>query len=134
MGYQRNVETVIKTVGLVVRKDHLSHEEFVERFREGHVELGKQLPGLKKYTTSVPTKLPGEVRHRPGGSHDASVPDAGLAEYDLVSELWFEDLDAFNRAFSSEASRAALEDETEFIKEIYFLVVEEETHVNESET
>ncbi|MGM0592300.1 MAG: EthD domain-containing protein [Halobacteriota archaeon] len=123
---------MIKTVGFCIRQDHLSHDEFVEHFRQAHVELGKELPGLIKYTTSVPTQQPGELKHRDGGSRDVSVPEAGLVEYDIISELWFEDLEAFNNAFPSEASRKAFEDEEEFFKEIYFVVVDEEVHLDES--
>lgn len=122
---------MIKTIGFCVKQDHLSHEEFVERFRERHVELGKQLPGIRKYTTSVPTETAESIAHRPGGSRDVSVPDWDINDFDIVSEIWFEDGEVYNNAFNSDASKRAFEDEDEFIEEIYFVAVDVTKHLDD---
>ena len=121
---------MIKTIGFVVRQDGMSHEEFVDYFREVHVEIGKRFPSVKKYTTSVPTNPPGTVKRRPGGSGETTQPDGGLVEYDLISELYFEDIEAFSNAFDSEPSKEAFEDEKNFMKEVYFVVVEVDEHLD----
>jgi uncharacterized protein (TIGR02118 family) len=124
---------MIKSVGFVIGKDEYTHEEIVERFRGQHVDLGEQLPNLVRYTTSVPRDPPGQILRRDGGSSEFEVPEGGLVEYDLISELWFENWEDYREAFPSEASREAFEDEREFVDEIYFLTVEEAVHVAGSE-
>lgn len=124
---------MIKTIGFVVRQDDMEHDEFVDYFRDTHVEFGKRFPGVEKYTTSVPSNPPGYLKRRPTGSGNASRAEGGLVEYDLVSELYFEDAAAFSRAFDSQPSKEAFEDEKNFIKEVYFVVVEVTEHLNRLE-
>lgn len=106
---------MIKMVDLLVRKDGYSHEEFVERWQGEHVELAKGLPGLVKYTTSVPTN-PEQV------------------EYDGVLELYFEDASALNAAFESETGQEVQADAAEFVdvEAGPRLVVEETVQVDET--
>ncbi|KTG26954.1 EthD domain-containing protein [Haloferax profundi] len=87
---------MIKLVNLVVRKPDYSHEEFVERWTGSHAELAKDLPGLVKYATSLPTS-----------------PER--SEYDGIVELYFEDMDALKAAFSSEIGERVNADAAEFI-------------------
>ena len=87
---------MIKLVNLVVRKDEYTHEEFVERWTGEHADLAKDLPGLKKYVTSLPTS-----------------PER--SEYDGIVELYFEDMEALKAAFSSEIGEAVNADAAEFI-------------------
>ncbi|GAA0682418.1 EthD domain-containing protein [Natronoarchaeum mannanilyticum] len=85
-----------KIVDLLVRKDGYTHEEFVERWQGEHADLAKELPGLERYVTSVPT--------RPEES-----------EYDGVLELYFEDMAALGDAFDSEIAQTVQDDAAEFI-------------------
>ncbi|KAB1189864.1 EthD family reductase [Haloferax sp. MBLA0076] len=87
---------MIKLVNLVVRKPDYSHEEFVERWTGSHAELAKDLPGLVKYATSLPTS-----------------PEQ--SEYDGIVELYFEDMDALKAAFGSEIGERVNADAAEFI-------------------
>lgn len=87
---------MIKIVDLLVRKDGYSHEEFVERWQGDHGDLAKDLPGLRKYVTSVPDS-----------------PEH--AEYDGVLELYFDDMEAMNEAFQSDIGQEVQEDAEEFI-------------------
>lgn len=87
---------MIKMVDFLVRADGYSHEEFAERWQGEHAAIAQDLPGLRKYTTSVPTN-----------------PDA--AEYDGVLELYFDDAAALNAAFESEIGQAVQADAAEFI-------------------
>jgi uncharacterized protein (TIGR02118 family) len=87
---------MIKIVDMLVRKDGYSHEEFVERWQGDHADLAKELPGLRKYVTSVP-----------------AAPDR--AEYDGILELYFDDAAALNEAFESEVGQEVQADAAEFI-------------------
>ena len=87
---------MIKMVDLAVRKEGLSHEEFVERWLGEHVELAKQLPGLRKYATTV-------------------VSDPERAGCDGIVELHFDDSSALAAAFESEVGEEVLADAAEFI-------------------
>ena len=104
---------MIKLVNLVVKKPDYSHEEFVERWTGEHADIAKELPGLKRYSTSLPT-------------------DPERAEYDGIVELYFEDMDALKAAFSSEIGERVNVDAAEFIdmEQGPTLYVEETTHVD----
>ncbi|AFZ72475.1 EthD family reductase [Natronobacterium gregoryi] len=105
---------MLKLVELLVRKDEYSHEEFVERWQADHAEIARELPGLKRYSTSVPA-------------------DPEAVEYDGVLELVFEDEDALNEAFASEDGQKVQADAAEFV-DIGAgprLIVEETVHVDE---
>ncbi len=85
-----------KIVDLLVRKDGYSHEEFAERWQGDHADIAKDLPGLKRYVTSVPTR-----------------PED--AEYDGVLELYFEDMASLGEAFDSDIAAEVQADAAEFI-------------------
>ncbi len=86
----------MKMVNLLVRRDDLTHEAFVERWEGPHAELARQLPGLRKYTTSVPT-------------------DPERSAYDGVVELYFDDMAALKAAFDSEIGQQVMADAAEFV-------------------
>ena len=87
---------MVKMVQLLVRAEEYTHEEFVERWRGDHAELAKELPGLRRYTTSVP-----------------NAPER--SEFDGVVELYFEDMGALKEAFDSETGEAVMADAAEFV-------------------
>jgi uncharacterized protein (TIGR02118 family) len=106
---------MIKTVSLLVRKDGLSHADFVKHWREIHGPLAYACPGVARYTQT-------EVK-------SSSFRTDGVAGLDVavdgIAELWFGDqaeLDAFS---ASPATRALREDGTRFIgRQISFMTEE----------
>ncbi|MDG5776383.1 EthD family reductase [Haloarculaceae archaeon H-GB2-1] len=108
----RKDETGPDTTGLykhsafLVRKDGLTHEEFRDHWLNEHVPIAREIPGVVRYATVLPT-------------------DPENAEFDGVAELYFEDLDALRAALGHESardydpddpkSRAAREDVDEFL-------------------
>jgi uncharacterized protein (TIGR02118 family) len=105
---------MVKLVDFMVRAEEYSHEEFVDRWQGEHAALAAQLPGLERYTTSVPT-------------------DPEKAEYDGVLELVFEDMAALGAAFDSEIGQEVQADAAEFVAvgEGPRMIVEETVHVGE---
>jgi uncharacterized protein (TIGR02118 family) len=75
-----------KHVALLVRKPGMSHEEFVEYWQDEHTPIAREIEGVVKYDTVLPT-------------------DPEHAEFDGVAELYFEELDALYDALGSEGSR-----------------------------
>ena len=107
---------MITMVELLVRADGYSHEAFLERWQGEHAELARELPGLKRYSTSAPTN-PEEV------------------EYDGVLQLTFESEAAMNEAWASEVGEEVMADAAEFV-EIGAgprMVVEDTVHVDVDE-
>ncbi|WIV66998.1 EthD family reductase [Natrialbaceae archaeon AArc-T1-2] len=107
---------MIKLVELLVRRDGYSHEEFLARWQGEHAEIARELPGLVRYSTSVPT-------------------DPESVEYDGVLELTFESEQALGEAFRSEVGRAVQEDAAEFVDVGAGprMIVEETVHVDDGE-
>lgn len=104
---------MIKQVEFLVRKDEYSHKEFVEWWQEDHADLVRDLPGLKRYTTSVPTN-----------------PDA--VAYDGVLELAFEDMSTLKEAFDSETGQDVVADAADYVNfdASERMIVEETVHVD----
>jgi len=75
-----------KYVALLVRQDGLSHEEFVDYWQNDHTPIARDIEGVVRYTTVLPT-------------------DPENAEFDGLAELYFEDLDALHAALGSPGSR-----------------------------
>ncbi|KTG10458.1 ethyl tert-butyl ether degradation protein EthD [Haloprofundus marisrubri] len=88
---------MIKLVELLVRRDGMTHDEFVDYWLNEHSPIAKEMPGLKKYVTSVPK-------------------DPDRTEYDGVLELYFEDSEAMSAAFDSEAGERTLADAEQFLE------------------
>ena len=86
---------MVKLVEFLVRKDGYSHEEFVERWQGEHADIAAELPGLIRYSTSVPT-------------------DPENAPYDGVLELVFEDMADLGAAFESDIGQEVQADAAEF--------------------
>jgi len=71
---------------------------FDRHYREVHVPLAKQLPGLRRYTLSRDI-----------------APIRGEQTYYLVAELDYDDMDALRVAFSSPQGQAAAADVAELL-------------------
>ncbi|WP_137288487.1 EthD family reductase [Natronorubrum halophilum] len=107
---------MITLVEFLVRDDEYSHDEFAERWQGDHAEIARDLPGLKRYSTSVPVN-----------------PDD--AEYDGVLQLTFEDGRALNDAFDSGVGEEVVADAVEFTDPGAGprMVVEETVHLDADE-
>ena len=75
-----------KHVALLVRQAGMSHDAFRERWLEGHTPIARDIEGVVRYHTVVPT-------------------DPEHAEFDGIAELYFESLDALHDALGSPGSR-----------------------------
>ncbi|WP_123535001.1 EthD domain-containing protein [Halosimplex salinum] len=75
-----------KHVALLVRREGLSHDEFRERWLDGHTPVARDIEGVVRYHTVVPT-------------------DPGASEFDGIAELYFESLDDLHDALGSPGSR-----------------------------
>ncbi|PSQ18229.1 EthD family reductase [Halobacteriales archaeon QS_8_69_26] len=71
---------------LLVRKDGMTHEEFRDHWLNEHVPIAREIPGVVRYTTTVPT-------------------DPEHAEFDGIADLYFEDVEALRAALGQEGSR-----------------------------
>jgi uncharacterized protein (TIGR02118 family) len=80
---------VLKVFSLIKRREDLSLEEFRRWILEEHAPKGQSLPGLRQYHVSVIE------------ADDPALP------YHAVTELYFDDEDAFKAAFASDAGKAA---------------------------
>jgi uncharacterized protein (TIGR02118 family) len=85
---------MVKHISLVHRPAGMTHEAFVDYWKNVHAELVKtKLPGLRKYVGNIPV-------HPPGSS--APLPGSGVQlTCDAVVELHFDDLAALQRAMAS---------------------------------
>ena len=83
---------------LVVYDTPADPEAFERHYREIHIPLAKQLPGLRRYTIS---------RNHRGVRGDAS-------SYYMIAELDWDDMDALREAFASEIGQATAADVPNF--------------------
>jgi uncharacterized protein (TIGR02118 family) len=80
---------VLKVFSLIKRREDMSLDEFRSWVLEEHAPMGRSLPGLREYHVSVVD------------ADDPALP------YHAVTELYFDDEDAFKAAFASDAGKAA---------------------------
>ena len=106
---------MIKTVGLLTRKDGLSHEEFLRHWREVHAPLAHAVPGVRRY---VQSRIVGE-RTR------ADIPTTEV-EIDGIAELWYDDRAAMESANATPEAKRLHDDGALFIGHIKSFVVEEQ--------
>jgi uncharacterized protein (TIGR02118 family) len=105
---------MIKTVGLLTRKDGWTHERFMKHWVEIHAPLALAVPGLRRY---VQNHIQAE-RTRP------DIPATDV-EIDGVAELWFDDQAALEAAARTPEMKALHADGAKFIGRIKSYVVEE---------
>jgi uncharacterized protein (TIGR02118 family) len=80
---------VLKVFSLIKRREDMSLDDFRRWILEEHAPKGRELPGLRQYHVSVID------------ADDDALP------YHAVTELYFDDEDAFKAAFASDAGKAA---------------------------
>ena len=83
---------MLKVISLMKRKEEISREEFYNWAKNEHPKLASQIPTLKQYRMN-PARL-----------------DEPESAFDAVSEMWFDDVAAFDVGFGSEAGKNARED------------------------
>ncbi len=69
---------MVKLIEMMTRKEGLTHEQFMKHWTEVHAPIVKKIPGLRRYVQnhSIPMKK-------------------GVAPYDGIAEVWYDDMDAF---------------------------------------
>jgi uncharacterized protein (TIGR02118 family) len=107
---------MVKSLSLLVRKDGLTHEQFVKHWVDVHAPLALEVPGLRRY---VQTHIV-EARQRP------DVPSLDL-EIDGIAELWYDDRESMLRALASPEGKALYADGALFIGRIKTYTTEERT-------
>jgi uncharacterized protein (TIGR02118 family) len=105
---------MIKSIGLLTRKDGLSHEDFVKHWLEVHAPLAHAVPEVRRY---VQSHIVGE-RTRP------DIPTTNV-EIDGIAELWYDDRAAMERANASPEAKALRADGVLFIGRIKSFITEE---------
>jgi uncharacterized protein (TIGR02118 family) len=105
---------MIKSIGLLTRKDGLSHEDFVKHWYEIHAPLAYAVPGVRRYVQSHIL----DERTRP------DIPTTDV-EIDGIAELWYDDRDAMECANATPEAKRLHADGALFIGHIKSFVVEE---------
>lgn len=101
---------MIKRVSLVARKPGMTLQDFERHWTGPHVEIVRQMPGLRGMRLNLVQDVDGD------------------REWDGVGELWFDSIDAARAAFQSEPVRTLLMgDRPRFIGKMQAYYVTEET-------
>ncbi len=106
---------MIKVLGLLTRKDSISHEEFVRHWFDIHGPLALAVPGIRRYVQSHIT----DTRTRP------DIPETNVA-VDGIAELWYDDLESLRRAAATPEMKALTDDGALFCGQITTYVREEQ--------
>ena len=77
-------KTHVKRLGILRKREDMTHAQFVEHWSTTHATLCKRLPGLRRYSVNFVDR--------------ERFPKFG---YDGFSELWFDDEAAMHAAFAS---------------------------------
>jgi uncharacterized protein (TIGR02118 family) len=105
---------MIKLLSLLTRKDGISHEAFVRHWLDIHAPLAHAVPGIRRYVQSHIT----DTRSRP------DIPDTDVT-IDGIAELWYDDLEAAQRAAATPEMKRLTDDGALFIGRIKTYVIEE---------
>jgi uncharacterized protein (TIGR02118 family) len=110
---------MIKLVYCITKKAVLTDEEFFRYWENVHGPIGARIPRLRKLVQSRRLTVPGD-KHRP--------------DYDGMSELWFDDVEALLAARQSPEWKASTEDEKNFIdhNKVAYFVSEEHIILDEA--
>ncbi len=105
---------MIKTIGLLTRKDGWTHQQFMKHWVEIHGPLAHAVPGLRRYVQS----------HIVGERTRSDIPATDVA-VDGVAETWYDDQAAMERANASPEAKALHADGALFIGRIKSFITEE---------
>jgi uncharacterized protein (TIGR02118 family) len=109
---------MLKVDILVHRRPDLSHEQFVEYWRDVHAQLFSSQPVVKQHVRRYVQSR--TIPNPPNGVR--------LADYDGIAQVWFDDMNGFHGVFSSQNYRDVIKvDEQKFTdpKRVEFLFSEE---------
>jgi len=107
---------MIKTIGLLTRKDGWTHEQFMKHWVEVHAPLAHAVPGLRRYVQN----------HIKGERTRTDIPATEVA-IDGIAELWFDDQAALEAAAKTPEMKALHADGAKFIGRIRSYVIDEKT-------
>lgn len=107
---------MIKTIGLLTRKDGWTHEQFVKHWVEIHAPLAHAVPGLRRYVQN----------HIKGERTRTDIPATEVA-IDGIAELWFDDQAALEAAAKTPEMKALHADGAKFIGRIRSYLIDEKT-------
>lgn len=102
--------TFTKRLGILRRKDGITHEEFVNHWLQKHAALCVKLPGLRRYTINLVDRQ--RFPH---------------FDYDGFSELWFDSEDALMTALQSPEGKTLMADLPNFAKDVSPIISVEHT-------
>ena len=105
---------MVKSLSLLVRKDGMTHEQFMTHWVEIHAPLARKVPGLRRYVQSHIR----DQRRRP------DIPDIGV-EVDGIAETWYDDAEAMARAVATPEMKALHADGALFIGRIQSFITHE---------
>ena len=105
---------MIKSISLLTRKDHLTHEQFMKHWVEIHAPLAHAVPGLRRYVQA----------HIVAERTRSDIPTTAV-DVDGIAELWYDDREAMDRAMASAQSKALHADGALFIGRIKSFIVAE---------
>ena len=94
-------QTFTKRLGILRKKEGISHDEFVNHWLNKHAALCVRLPGLRRYSVNL-------VDRKRFPKFD----------YDGFSELWFDSEEALIAAFNSPEGKTLLADLPNFAGDI----------------
>jgi uncharacterized protein (TIGR02118 family) len=113
---------VIKSISMLVRRDGLTHAQFIKHWVEIHAPLAHAVPGVRRYVQSHIV----EERTRP------DIPSLP-GEVDGIAELWFDNRESMGRAMSTPEAKALHADGALFIGRIKSFTVEEKVIIPRSD-
>jgi uncharacterized protein (TIGR02118 family) len=105
---------MIKSLSLLVRRDGMTHEQFMKHWVEIHAPLAHAVPELRRYVQS----------HIVAERTRSDIP-ASAVDIDGIAELWYDDRAAMERAMATPEARALHADGALFIGRIKSFIVEE---------
>ena len=105
---------MIKTIGLLTRKDGWTHAQFMKHWVEVHAPLAHAVPGLRRY-----------VQNHILDERTRADIAATAVEIDGVAELWFDDRATLEAASRTPEMKALHADGALFIGRIKSYIVEE---------
>ena len=94
-------KTYTKRLGILRKKDGITHEQFVEHWLQKHAALCVKLPGLRRYSVNLVDRQ--------------RFPNF---DYDGFSELWFDSEEALVAAFQGPEGKTLLADLPNFAKDV----------------